>query len=68
MSVDEVRDAMIQDKFRFGCTPLLVKFFMVNGIIKEDDKDYIKLKSLLHSQLPQGQFCVGHIESTLVVE
>ncbi len=54
MSVTEVQDAMFNGEFRPGCDLLLIDFFMRHDIIKEADKDYDILKSLLHSPLPQG--------------
>ncbi|KAL2129650.1 hypothetical protein VTI74DRAFT_7484 [Chaetomium olivicolor] len=48
MSVKDIQNAMLRDKFRRGCSLCLIHFFMVHGIIPKN----AELERRLHRRLP----------------
>ena len=52
MSVEEVREALGEGKFKPNCAAVMIDFFIRHGILRHDnEKDYIEIVSRLHRRL-----------------
>jgi 8-oxo-dGTP pyrophosphatase MutT (NUDIX family) len=53
MTVDEVRQALLNEEFKTNCALVMIDFFIRHGYITEDNEEqYVEIATRLHRKLP----------------
>lgn len=53
MSVDEVKERMLNKEFKTNCSVVMIDFFIRHGIITNDnEKDFVEINMRMHRRLP----------------